>query len=339
MNFFHKKSVFAVGIFCLISFFSFGDEEARLPKFQQFPDGFSGSLPAYELTRFGLNQDLVQKVVEWAVSEERKDEIYVFDNSEVIAFYEEIHNSKFSVNKVISDSYVLDCIAWCNALSEKEGLQPVYYVVPENEVFRDTGMKKKISIAAYTNQNGYRIASSAEVKNALKTERINAKYKNFLLARTLPEQSKKIKNPKVVVERKPSVPVRIMASTLNPVLGLGSYLEGDFKSGFSYTFWEGLGFSTAYVGWYITKHWQETLDARGMSEAKIDYLIPNIIVGTGLGIYGVSALTGLISPYVKPISKKYTFECPNPSVIEVTYGFEPLVAPNGDLGFGLSFAW
>lgn len=338
MSFIKRKSISFFMLLILIPCLSLTGE-VKLPKAQQYPEGFSGSQHAFEIARFGLNQDVVQAVVEWATSPDRGSKIYTFNESDTIAFFESIHNEKINTNKPISNSYFLDCIAWCNAVSEMEGLEPVYYMVPENVVFRDSTQKSKISIAAYNQQDGYRIASKGEVNHAVKSGKVNEKFSNFLLARTLPDEKRKIKNPKVVVEKMPSVPVRMMASTLNPVLGLGSYLEGDVKSGLGYTFWQGLGLSAAYVGWYTTQRWQQTLKEQNLTGAKIDYMIPNIIVGTGLGIYGISALTGIISPYVKPVTKKYTFKLPNNEETEVSFGTETLILPDGQLGFGLCFAW
>lgn len=94
-----------------------------------------------------------------------------------------------------------------------------------------------------------------------------------------------------------SAGTRFAASLFNPLLGIGSLGQGD-KVGSNLTFWgEVLGGGTFAFGFYLRDTWIKRAEDDGYTEDDIDLSMPNIIMYSGLGIAGVTALFSIFRPY------------------------------------------
>ncbi len=97
-----------------------------------------------------------REVYDWAISDERGEKKYIID------IYKEIENSE----KPMDYADYHDVIVWCNAISEKEGLSPVYLIKDSKTPIRDSGivwsLNNKKQLIIDENANGYRLPTPKE---------------------------------------------------------------------------------------------------------------------------------------------------------------------------------
>ena len=120
-------------------------------------DGAADETPLHSVYVSGFYMDeylvtkqLWDKVYNWAVAHG-----YVFDNV----------GSGKATNHPVETVNWYDCVKWCNARSEMEGLEPCYANKWGNKVYR-TGQKKLGNSMVRWTANGYRLPTEAEWEKA-----------------------------------------------------------------------------------------------------------------------------------------------------------------------------
>ena len=103
---------------------------------------------------------------------------------------------------------------------------------------------------------------------------------------------------------------RFEYSFFNPLLGVGSMVQGDLAGSSIVFFGELAGAAAVYLGYDIQKSWTEKAVSSGYSLDQLDNTIPKVMIYTGLGIAATSLLVGFIKPYTfkKRIPKKYNYD-------------------------------
>ncbi|MDR0451639.1 MAG: formylglycine-generating enzyme family protein [Treponema sp.] len=98
-----------------------------------FVPGRVTAIPSFYMAKYEVTYELWHEVCQWAVSEDRGDSRYVFVNAGKES------NSAASGTPPsekkscpVTDISWRDAVVWCNAYSEKAGLEPVYYHAPED---------------------------------------------------------------------------------------------------------------------------------------------------------------------------------------------------------------
>ena len=130
-------------------------------------------------------------------------------------------------------------------------------------------------------------------------------------------------------------------SLFNPVLGLGSLVQGD-KLGSSIVFFGELaGAAAVYLGYDIQKSWMNKAIEMGYSVDSLDNTIPKTIIYTGLGIAATSLLVGMIKPYTfrKTVPKKYSYDYAEEQSEQSEVSFGAFLGPDKSftLCFGVNF--
>mgnify|MGYP004659145577 CR=1 FL=1 len=99
-----------------------------------------------------------REVYDWAISNERGEKKYKY----IIDINKEIENSEKPMDYADYD----DVIVWCNAISEKEGLSPVYLIKDSKTPIRDSTsvwlLNNKNQLIIDENANGYRLPTPKE---------------------------------------------------------------------------------------------------------------------------------------------------------------------------------
>lgn len=99
-----------------------------------------------------------REVYDWAISNERGEKKYKY----IIDINKEIENSE----KPMDYADYHDVIVWCNAISEKEGLSPVYLIKDSKTPIRDSTsvwlLNNKNQLIIDENANGYRLPTPKE---------------------------------------------------------------------------------------------------------------------------------------------------------------------------------
>lgn len=123
-------------------------------------------------------------------------------------------------------------------------------------------------------------------------------------------------------------------SLFNPLLGVGSMVQGDMAGAGIVFLGEAIGGTVVYLGYDIQKNWMEKAAEAGYSFNQLDNTIPKVMVYTGLGIAATSLLVGIIKPntFKKRIPKKYNYDY-SEEKNEVSFGM--FVTPDNSLAFGL----
>ncbi|MCP4216634.1 MAG: formylglycine-generating enzyme family protein [bacterium] len=124
------------------------------------------SISSFEIGKFEVTYGLWYEVMEWATNRDDDSKNYIFDNSG-----REGHNGTDGAAPVSAlyepVTYInwRDAIAWCNALSEKEGLTPCYYYTGTERqvVYRNVTTGQDIGNADVDwTANGYRLPTETE---------------------------------------------------------------------------------------------------------------------------------------------------------------------------------
>lgn len=96
----------------------------------------------------------------------------------------------------------------------------------------------------------------------------------------------------------------------NPILGIGSFSQGDVAGGFTVLLGEALGVSAVYLGYDLQRKWIETTIEREIPIDAIDNTIPKAMIVGGVGVTAATLVYAcLIRPYVfkKSIPKDKRF--------------------------------
>ena len=131
------------GSFSMGDHYNAGDGD-ELPVHDVYIDAFF--MDKYEVSKVKWDE-----VYSWAVTNG-----YSFDNS----------GSGTSTNFPVHTVSWYDCIKWCNARSEKEGLNPVYFTTSGKTVVYKTGQINVGNDAINWSGNGYRLPTEAEWEKA-----------------------------------------------------------------------------------------------------------------------------------------------------------------------------
>jgi formylglycine-generating enzyme required for sulfatase activity len=127
------------------------------------------AIPSFYMAKYEVTYELWYDVYQWAVSEERGDFRYKFANTGK-EYESAVSGTSPSGKKScpVTDISWRDAIVWCNAYSEKTGLEPVYYA-PEDgggilRTATATGKYLEPADKAVMKRehNGYRLPTMAE---------------------------------------------------------------------------------------------------------------------------------------------------------------------------------
>ena len=113
------------------------------------------SLTSFVISKFEVTYELWSEVKNWGDLNG-----YVFTNSGTMGS----GGSSMNVLHPVTEVSWYDCIAWCNAYSEKEGLEPVYYTSPtQTVVYRNSSTGGNINnYCVKWSAYGYRLPTEAE---------------------------------------------------------------------------------------------------------------------------------------------------------------------------------
>lgn len=133
----------------IISYGQFSEDTTIIPLLMK---GTSGGY----IARTETSKSKWREVYDWAISDERGEEKY--------EFFKDYKDTEISEKPMVSVNY-LDILIWCNAISEKEGLSPVYLIKDSRIPVR----KYKLFNYPYNtdcivdeNANGYRLPTPDE---------------------------------------------------------------------------------------------------------------------------------------------------------------------------------
>lgn len=366
-------------------------------------------------------------VLSWALSLDRGERGYHFisEGTEANAAEGGTEPSYGEKNLPAVDMTWSDAVVWCNAYSEREGLEPVYYSSGSNEVLRDaTQINDADDVVAHLNQNGYRLPLGKEWEYALRggdpinenqwyfriayddagwfvdhslsqpvvhhsgqkegnglglfdmmgnvSELIYAGEKNKSASSVMGANVKSIElytelmdhssvavtysdrtcgfrvaqssgdiasygDPFVRKEIAISGAKRAICSVINPVLGIGSFAEGDAGGGL-FVFTNELLGGTAIAGaWYVVQRWQSTAASAGYLSDDIDYTVPNIVAASGIGVAGIAVIYALARPAKWKKYKMVKVPVPQPAAGNVSFVLD--AAPNGQLAAAVKICW
>ena len=123
-------------------------------------EGASDELPthvvyvsAFYMDRYEIAKATWDAVYNWAITNG-----YSFDRQ---GFGKAVSHPVQSINW-------FDMIKWCNARSQKEGLNPCYYTTPSQTILYKTGQMNLTNACVNWNANGYRLPTEAEWEKAAK---------------------------------------------------------------------------------------------------------------------------------------------------------------------------
>ena len=113
-------------------------------------------IPSFYMAKYEVTGDLWKEVYGWAVSGDGKDRGYKFANP-----------GNGQGEAPVTDISWRDTVVWCNAASEKHGLEPVYYTYGGVSILRDaTGGESPNALADMAvmkrKKNGYRLPTMCE---------------------------------------------------------------------------------------------------------------------------------------------------------------------------------
>lgn len=114
------------------------------------PD-FSLSVSDFYISKFEITQELYKKIMESDSEANAEPSYFCQDN---------YANEKQELRPVEKVTWY-DAVAFCNALSKKEGLQPVYQIEGIQRYTKDYAIKKA-EVTADFSKNGYRLPTHAE---------------------------------------------------------------------------------------------------------------------------------------------------------------------------------
>ncbi len=142
-----------------------------------------------------------------------------------------------------------------------------------------------------------------------------------------------------------SVSARVFYGLFNPLLGLGSFMQGDALGGSLVFLGEAIGTTGILLGYDLQKNWAKTAVEQGYSARDIDTTIPKTFVYSGIGIAATSLIYGVfVRPYLfkKFIAKDKQFknhtEKPTEDEIEKqdAVSFGVFAAPDSSFTFCIS---
>jgi len=106
-----------------------------------YPATYSLAVGAFYMDRYEVTKTHWDEVYEWALTN-----LYSFDNTGWVT----------AVNHPVKNINWYDCVKWCNARSEKEGLKPAYYMSPARTNVYRSG-RTNINDDCVDWNNGYRL--------------------------------------------------------------------------------------------------------------------------------------------------------------------------------------
>jgi len=113
----------------------------------------SVTLSAFHMEKYLVTSQLWFEVRNWALTHG-----YTFDNAKP--------GSGKAADHPVQTVVWYDCVKWCNARSEMEGLAPCYYVDAAQTIVYKTGQSNVWSGAVNWSANGYRLPTEAEFEKA-----------------------------------------------------------------------------------------------------------------------------------------------------------------------------
>jgi len=106
---------------------------------------------AFFMDKYEVTSNLWSEVYTWALANG-----YGFDNA----------GSASGSNHPVHSVNWYDCVKWCNARSQKEGLSPVYYTYPDMTVIYNNGDADITNACVNWGSDGYRLPTEAEWEKA-----------------------------------------------------------------------------------------------------------------------------------------------------------------------------